>query len=120
MAPEAMPIAVTLADFTVTPNPIQAVGLTVTFDVANQGPTPHNLTIRDQAGTVLGGTDNLSTGETVVLTVTVPGPGTYITFCSLPGHESLGLVGELIVTEAAPPGSPGVTPLASPAASPAS
>ncbi|MCY7419379.1 MAG: cupredoxin domain-containing protein [Chloroflexi bacterium] len=116
MVPADSTITVGLADFTVTPMVIDAVGPTVTFDVSNAGPTPHNLTIRDAAGTVLGATANLSTGDTAVLTVTFPGPGPYITFCSLPGHESLGLKGELVVTEAAPM----VSPAASPAVSPAS
>lgn len=115
MVPADSTIAVALADFTVMPMVIDAVGPTVTFDVSNAGPTPHNLTIRDDAGTVLGATDNLSTGDSAVLTVTFPGPGTYITYCSLPGHESLGLKGTLVVTDASPMGSPAASPAASPA-----
>ncbi len=115
MVPADSTIAVGLADFTVTPTVIDAVGPTVTFDVSNAGPTPHNLTIRDDAGTVLGATDDLSTGHTAVLTVTFPGPGSYITYCSLPGHESLGLKGELVVSEATPMVSPATSPAVSPA-----
>ena len=66
---------------------------------ATTGPTPHNFTIRDDAGTILGATQDLSTGETAVLTVTFPVAGTYITFCSLPGHESLGVKGTLVVVD---------------------
>ena len=90
-------VAVTLADFSVSPNPIEVAGLTLTLDVTNAGITPHNLTIRDEAGTVLGFTETMSQGGEQPLTLTLPGPGTYITFCSLPGHESLGLKGVLIV-----------------------
>lgn len=90
-------IPVTLADFTVTPDVIETTGTSISFQVVNEGPTPHNLAIRDASGTVLGVTSDLSTGDTEQLTITVPGPGTYITFCTLPGHESLGLKGELIV-----------------------
>lgn len=116
----AMPgaaVAVTLADFSVSPNPIEVTGLTVTLDVTNAGITPHNLTIRDAAGTVLGYTETMSQGGEQPLTLTLPGPGTYITFCSLPGHESLGLKGELIVIADAP-ASPGSSPAPSSSASP--
>jgi plastocyanin len=109
MAPGASAIAtvpVTLADFTVTPGDIQVQGTTVSFGVVNDGPTPHNLTIRDDAGTVLGATPDLSQGEHATLTLTLPAAGTYITFCSLPGHESLGLKGTLVVTTGAVGSSP--------------
>ena len=49
MVPADSTIAVALADFTVMPMVIDAVGPTVTFDVSNAGPTPHTLTIRDDA-----------------------------------------------------------------------
>lgn len=113
-----LPIAVTLADFSVSPDPIEVAGLTVTLDVTNEGITPHNLAIRDASGTLLGTTETLSQGGQQPLTLTLPAPGTYITFCTLPGHESLGLVGELIVTAdvAASPGA-SVSPI--PSVSPA-
>ena len=78
---------------------IDAVGPRVAFQVTNAGPTPHNLTVRDGSGVVLGASVDLSTGEADTLTITFPGPGTYITFCSLPGHESLGIKGTLTVTK---------------------
>lgn len=93
----ASPVVVGLADFTVTPAHIDVQGPAITFEVTNTGPTPHNLTIRDAAGTVLGATPDLRTGEASTLTITFPGPGTYTMFCSLPGHESLGLKGDLVV-----------------------
>jgi plastocyanin len=110
-------IPVTLVDFHLEPPVIEAAGTTLTFDVVNQGPTPHNLTIRDAAGTVLGATPDLSRGQTAQLVLTLPGPGTYVTFCSLPGHASLGVVGELIVTTAGAQPSPSIIPLASPSTS---
>jgi plastocyanin len=103
--PPAAAIPVTLADFTVTPTDLVVAGTTVAFDVVNDGPTPHNLAIRDAAGTLLGTTRDLSQGETETLTVILPGPGDYITFCSLPGHESLGLKGTLTVTDGSMVGS---------------
>jgi plastocyanin len=99
-ASPAVAIPVTLADFTVTPADLVVSGTTVSFDVVNDGPTPHNLAIRDAAGTLLGTTPDLSQGERATLTLTLPGPGDYVTFCSLPGHESLGLKGTLTVSDA--------------------
>jgi uncharacterized cupredoxin-like copper-binding protein len=99
-APATSAIPVTLADFTITPATIDATGTTIAFDVVNDGPTPHNMAVRDEAGTLLGTTSDLTTGGAETLTITVPGPGTYITFCSLPGHEALGLKGTLVVAPA--------------------
>jgi uncharacterized cupredoxin-like copper-binding protein len=66
--------------------------------VMNAGPTVHDLTIRDAAGTVLGETDDLKSGASETITVDLPA-GAYTIFCSLPGHESLGLRGTLTVTK---------------------
>jgi plastocyanin len=109
MAPVGSPAAaipVTLADFTVTPVDLVATTTTVSFAVVNDGPTPHNLTIRDSTGTVLGATPDLGQGGQAVLTITLPAAGSYITYCSLPGHESLGLKGTLTVTEGGVAASP--------------
>ena len=116
MSPADSTVVVDLADFMISPSVIDATGPTVTFDVSNAGPTPHNLTIRDDAGTILGATPDLSTGENAVLTVTFPVAGNYITFCSLPGHESLGVKGTLVVVDTTSMGSPAASPMASPAA----
>lgn len=127
MTPTASPLAsivpgstveVTLADFSVSPDPIEVTGLTLTLDVTNEGITPHNLAIRDASGTLLGVTETLSQGGVQQLSLTVPSAGTYITFCTLPGHESLGLVGELIVSADAA-ASPGASDAPPPSASPA-
>ena len=50
-----------------------------------------------QAGEVLMTTADLSRGEAETITAELP-PGEYVTFCSLPGHESLGIKGTLTVT----------------------
>ena len=116
MVPADSTVEVSLADFTIVPAVIEATGPTVTFDVSNAGPTPHNLTIRDDAGVILGATPDLSTGETSVVTVTFPVAGSYITFCSLAGHESLGVKGTLVVADSTSMGSPAASPMASPPA----
>ena len=120
MSPGPSAVAVALVDFAVDPVTITIAGTHVDLVVTNNGITPHNLTIRDANGTVLAYTPTMRQGGTATLVFTLPATGTYITFCSLPGHESLGLKGQLIATEG-PIGSaaPGASPAASPGAAPA-
>ncbi len=86
---------ITVKDFTLDPTTVMTAG-TVSLAVTNAGPTLHNVAIRDDAGTLLGTTADLREGESETLTVELPA-GTYILFCSLPGHESLGIKGTLTV-----------------------
>jgi plastocyanin len=89
--------AVTVKDFTLDPK-----GLTLpeqsALAVTNAGPTVHNVTIRDGSGTVLAATTDLRQGQSEVLPLPLP-TGTYTLFCSLPGHESLGIKGTLTVSK---------------------
>ncbi|CAN5459825.1 hypothetical protein BH20CHL7_BH20CHL7_10140 [soil metagenome] len=105
MAPSAAPTVepsagiegqvVIVKDFTLDPIDVTS-GTTVALAVTNEGPTVHNVAIRDDAGELLGTTANLLDGESETLTVELPA-GTYVLFCSLPGPESLGIKGTLIV-----------------------
>ena len=88
-------ISMIVKDFTLDPIDLKVSG-TFALAVTNEGPTLHNITIRAEDGTVLVGTKDLREGQSEVLTVDLQ-PGTYTTFCSLPGHESLGIVGSLTV-----------------------
>ncbi len=97
-APSAEAITVSVADFMIDPSDLEVAGPTVTIDVTNDGPTPHNLTVRDEAGEVVMATADLSVDQTETITAELE-PGEYTTFCSLAGHESLGMVGTLTVTE---------------------
>ena len=83
-------------DFTLEPLTLSVAGPDVVLDVVNTGPTVHNVTIRDDAGTNLGATRDLREGESESLVATLDA-GTYVLFCSLPGHESLGIKGTLEV-----------------------
>lgn len=87
--------AVIVKDFTLDPLDVAVAG-TVSLAVTNAGPTVHNVAIRDDAGAVLGTTADLKEGEAETLTVEIP-TGSYILFCTLPGHESLGIKGTLTV-----------------------
>jgi len=78
------------ADVTLPAGPIR-------FDVSNEGPTPHNVAIRQGEGELLATTPDLGRDEAGILDAMLE-PGDYILFCTLPGHESLGVVGTLTVT----------------------
>lgn len=84
-------------DFKLDPAALTVTGSTLSLAVTNEGPTIHNVTVRDAAGNVLFGTHDLREGESETVTHALA-PGTYILFCSLPGHESLGVKGTLTVT----------------------
>ena len=67
----------------------------VTIDFTNKSPLPHNVTIANSAGKVLGATPTFSGGSRV-LSLNLP-PGTYTFYCSVPGHEQAGMKGTLTV-----------------------
>jgi plastocyanin len=87
---------VSVADFMIAPSELEVAGPTVAITVINDGPTPHNLTVRDAAGDVLLATRDLSVGESQTISAELA-PGDYTIFCSLAGHESLGMSGTLTV-----------------------
>jgi uncharacterized cupredoxin-like copper-binding protein len=95
VATNATPI--TERDFKFDTPDVTVKGEAVSLAVTNAGPTVHDLTIRDDAGKVLGETEDLKPGASETLSVQLAA-GTYTIFCSLPGHESLGLKGTLTVT----------------------
>jgi plastocyanin len=90
-------LSVDLADFMIQPSDVEVAGPTVTIAVTNDGPTPHNLTVRNEDGDVLMGTPDLSAGDSDTISGQLE-PGTYTIFCSLAGHESLGMSATLTVT----------------------
>lgn len=95
-SPDAtLPIKV--LDFKLEPATLSVTASTLALAVSNAGPTIHNVTVRDAAGVVLFGTRDLREGESETVTHAIA-PGTYVFYCSLPGHESLGIKGTLTVT----------------------
>jgi uncharacterized cupredoxin-like copper-binding protein len=95
-APGAIAQRVTLADFTIEPEAVTVDGSAVSFDVVNDGPTPHNLTVRTADDEILAKTPDLRRQESASLVAELS-PGEYILFCSLAGHESLGMRSSLTV-----------------------
>ncbi len=58
----------------------------VTFKINNQGPSPHNITIKELKKM----SDTFDAGKTGQFTVDLPA-GTYTVICDIPGHEQLGM-----------------------------
>ncbi|MBI2777508.1 MAG: cupredoxin domain-containing protein [Chloroflexi bacterium] len=89
-------VPITVKDFTLEPLTLTVKGSRFSLAVTNAGPTVHNVTIRDGSGTVVQASKDLREGQSEVVSVNLPN-GTYVLFCSLPGHESLGIKGTLVV-----------------------
>ncbi|MEO7665344.1 MAG: cupredoxin domain-containing protein [Candidatus Limnocylindrales bacterium] len=96
VAPVGTVVPITVKDFTLDPLTITVKGTQFSMAVTNAGPTVHNVTIRDGSGAVLQASKDLKEGQSEVVSVQAQ-PGTYVLFCSLPGHESLGIKGTLVV-----------------------
>jgi plastocyanin len=83
-------IGVALKDFSISLDQMPSAPGTYTFNVTNQGPSSHDLTIEGP------GVDNQTTGVfasgdgTKTLTVTLKS-GSYDFFCSVPGHKAAGM-----------------------------
>jgi plastocyanin len=97
-AAPAEEIALKVRDFALEPKDLTVHGSSLAIGVTNAGPTVHNVTVRDAAGKILAGTPDLREGASAPLTGALP-PGSYVLFCSLPGHESLGIRGTLTVDQ---------------------
>lgn len=84
-------------DFALDPGALSVTAGTVALAVTNDGPTVHNVKVRDAGGEVLFGTTDLREGASESITGELE-PGEYVLFCSLAGHESLGIKGTLTVS----------------------
>jgi len=58
----------------------------ITINVKNNGPSPHNIEIKE----LTKATDNIDAGKAGSLAVDLK-PGTYTVICNIPGHEQLGM-----------------------------
>ena len=82
------------AEYSFSPSSINVqAGDRVKIVFQNTGNIKHNLIIQG-----LGvGTKSISSNQTDVIEFTASSSGTYTIFCSLPGHQISGMMGELIV-----------------------
>jgi plastocyanin len=79
-------INATEKDFSIALDKSSVPAGSVTFKITNQGPSPHNITIKEMNKL----SDNIDPGKTGQLTVDLPA-GTYTVICNIPGHEQLGM-----------------------------
>ncbi len=77
----------------------------ITFNIKNSGPSPHNVGITKEADSSKGGgitgpvikdSATIDPGKTTSITVDLQ-PGTYNVVCTVPGHVQLGMIVKLTV-----------------------
>jgi plastocyanin len=82
----------------------------VKFNVRNYGEDGHDLAVRTRSGRRLATLPEVKPGETGSLTVRLHRRGRYVVFCSLAGHEQLGMRALLRVVRASVRGRPSRPP----------
>jgi uncharacterized cupredoxin-like copper-binding protein len=87
-------VAVELKDFAITLDKSTVSAGTVTFNVKNSGPSPHNFTMKVNGEEK--GVPTLDSGKTMTLTLDLKA-GSYDFLCNIPGHDLLGMKGTLTV-----------------------
>jgi FtsP/CotA-like multicopper oxidase with cupredoxin domain len=88
--------AVSLTEFAIAPDVIHApAGQALSFDVTNDGSAPHTFAVDTGSGIEV--TRELASGDTQTLPVPALEAGEYRIYCSVVGHEDLGMVGTLMV-----------------------
>jgi manganese oxidase len=87
---------ITVKEFAISPEMIDApAGTPLTFKVTNDGSAAHTFAIQTDAKVYE--TAQIDPGSTATLSVDALQPGTYKTYCTVRGHEDLGMVGQLMV-----------------------
>jgi uncharacterized cupredoxin-like copper-binding protein len=81
-------------DFKINPADVTTKAGSVTFDISNDGESPHNLEVEGNGVEQV--SDTFQPGDSGELTVDLQ-PGTYEMYCAIPGHRELGMEGEVTV-----------------------
>lgn len=92
-------VSVHLSEFAITMDPEIVPPGKVTFTITNGGTVIHDFTMSEFGKN----TPMINPGETTTLVVDIPSEGTYKVLCSVPGHESAGMVSSLKVSTSATP-----------------
>jgi plastocyanin len=85
-------INATEKDFAIALDNSSVAAGSVTFKIKNDGPSPHNISVKELNKT----SDTIDGGKTGQFTVNLPA-GTYTVICAIPGHEQLGMKTTLTV-----------------------
>jgi FtsP/CotA-like multicopper oxidase with cupredoxin domain len=95
--PASASLAVSLTDFALNPDRLVAPAATeLTISVTNDGQAPHTFAV--DTGSGVKETPQLEPGAAATLVVPPLQPGEYRIFCTIPGHEDLGMSGSLTVS----------------------
>ena len=96
-APAALPsrTGVDLTEWQVTPSYLELRAGEVEFNPANLGEDDHDFSVRDAAAALLV-TVQIGPGQSDSIRLTLPA-GIYTLYCSLPGHEELGMRADVTV-----------------------
>ena len=92
---EPQVVEYTLSEFTIE-GPIEIGAGPTRFQVGNEGSMAHNLTLEGGPST-----PDLNAGDTATLDLGALDPGSYVIFCSVPGHRESGMEATLTVVEGA-------------------
>jgi manganese oxidase len=93
--PTTQTVSYSLSEFAIDGETQLAAGPT-RFEVSNDGSVAHNLTLEGGPST-----PDLNAGDSAVLDAGELAPGTYVIFCSVPGHREAGMEATLTVAGAA-------------------
>jgi plastocyanin len=89
---------VTMTEFKFDPSSITVPHGKAIFWLVNSGTTQHDLAIRDSSNNRIATSELVSAGDSKEFDVNDLAAGTYVIFCSQPGHEASGMKGTLTVT----------------------
>jgi uncharacterized cupredoxin-like copper-binding protein len=94
--PQAQMVDVTETDFKIALPSTKLKAGAITFDVKNDSQTEHDLVVTGNG--ITEGTPRFGGGQSKTLKVNLK-PGSYKLFCSVPGHEQLGMKQNITVTK---------------------
>jgi uncharacterized cupredoxin-like copper-binding protein len=87
-------VAISETEYKLDPADATVNAGSVTFDVSNDGSAPHDLEVEGNGVEEV--TDTIEPGASDQLTVDLE-PGTYVMYCTIDGHQDLGMEGEVTV-----------------------
>ena len=91
-------------DFTFEPRELSLrAGEPTRLELRNDGAVEHVLIVKTLNGAADAIHLHAQPGETDAATVRLDEPGRYVVVCTIPGHEEVGMVGELVVTNGPSP-----------------